>query len=145
MSFSYTQFNGAGLIVAGEVKRHDFDNGKVVLSFSVCDNRSIKNDAGAYDNKPHYFDVKYWCKDSEKAAWWLARIVKGARLQISGRLDQERWEKDGQKHSKVVISAMLIIPPFVDKQTGTPAPMGNDPRDMQDFVGGIEASDDVPF
>lgn len=142
MSFSYITFNAAGLIVCRDPERHDFQNGKSVLSFSVCDNRSVKNDSGGYTDKPHYFDVKYWCKDSQKADWWLARITKGARLAISGRLDQERWEKDGQKHSKIVLTAMQIIPPFIDKQA---APMGNDPQNPAEYFGGTEASDEVPF
>src|SRR5688572_27221669 len=62
-----------------------------------------------------FFDVAVWVKPSDytpvalgnyiKSAIGDNTLAKGSVVEISGRLMQERWEKDGKKNSKIVIVA----------------------------------------
>ncbi len=47
-----------------------------------------------------WFDLTFWGKTAELAA---NHLTKGRQVGITGRLRQERWEKDGEKRSKVVV------------------------------------------
>lgn len=47
-----------------------------------------------------WFDLTFWGKTAELAA---NNLAKGRQVGITGRLQQERWEKDGEKRSKVVV------------------------------------------
>lgn len=65
-----------------------------------------------------YFDVKVWLNNSKYSAPALAEGVraalkegtlkKGTRVSVIGTLKQERWEKEGQKSSKVVVVAESV-------------------------------------
>ena len=70
------------------------------------------------DNTSGYFDVVYYLKDANgfigKNATFIHgqvkadKIKKGAKLQIVGRLVQERWKQDDQNKNRVVIVAEHI-------------------------------------
>lgn len=67
------------------------------------------------DNTSGYFDIVYYLKDStgfsSKNATFIHaqikadKIKKGGKLQIVGRLVQERWKQDDQNKNRVVIVA----------------------------------------
>lgn len=57
----------------------------------------------------HFFDVEMWGKTAEIASQYCK---KGNLAIISGRLSQDTWEKDGEKRSKVYITAERVdLPP----------------------------------
>jgi hypothetical protein len=70
------------------------------------------------DNTSGYFDVVYYLKDqsgfTSKNATFIHgqvkadKIKKGAKLQIVGRLVQERWKQDDQNKNRVVVVAEHI-------------------------------------
>ena len=72
-------------------------NGKARLNLSVA-----VNDGYGENKTVSYFDVVYWGKPAEAIK---AYITKGKQLAIDGRLKQDRWEKDGNKYSRVYIIA----------------------------------------
>jgi len=72
-----------------------------VLKFAIAVNRSKKEGDGWVD-EASFFDVTVWGKMGESINKFL---VKGKQVAVSGELRQERWEKDGDKRSKVIISA----------------------------------------
>lgn len=72
-------------------------NGKARLNLSVA-----VNDGYGENKTVSYFDVVYWGKPAESIK---AYITKGKQLAIDGRLKQDRWEKDGNKYSRVYIIA----------------------------------------
>ena len=76
-------------------------NGTARANVSIAVNRSKKTDNG-YTDEPHYFDVTIWGKQAENLKPYL---LKGKQIHVEGHLQQERWEKDGQKHSRVAIVA----------------------------------------
>lgn len=70
-------------------------SGKAVANLSIAVKGSKKDDVS-------FFDVVAWEKTAELCSSYLA---KGSGVLIEGRLDQRRWEQDGQKRSKVEIIA----------------------------------------
>ncbi len=52
-----------------------------------------------------FFDIKLWNKVAEN---FVTKACKGTVVSVSGKLKQERWEKDGSNHSKVVIKVMSV-------------------------------------
>lgn len=73
------------------------NGGKAVLSFSVAINRKKGEETFTT-----WVSCKAWDTLAENLA---ANIVKGDRLLVSGRLETEQWEKDGQKQTKTVLIA----------------------------------------
>lgn len=71
------------------------------LSVTIAVNKSIKKN-GEYVTEPAFFEVVMWGKLAETMKTFLC---KGKGIGVQGRLDQDRWEKDGQKKSKIYITA----------------------------------------
>lgn len=69
-------------------------------NFSIANNESYKKGDGTYENIVSYFDCVMKGKFAEA---WCKYLVKGRGLTVTGRAKQQRWEKDGQKFSKVVL------------------------------------------
>jgi single-strand DNA-binding protein len=72
----------------------------VCCSMWIASNRYYKKD-NQYEQEVSYFEVKAWNKLGEVC---LEHLKKGRGIRVIGRLKQERWEdKEGQKHSKVIV------------------------------------------
>ena len=76
-------------------------NGTARANVSIAVNRSKKN-GDTWSDEVHYFDVTIWGKLAENLKPYL---LKGKQILVEGHVQQERWEKDGQKHSRVAIVA----------------------------------------
>lgn len=79
-------------------------NGNARLNFSIAVNRSVKKEE-QYVDETSFFDVTVWGKFAENMKKFL---TKGKQVCVSGSLKQDRWEKDGQKFSKVSVIAESI-------------------------------------
>ncbi|MCH5291878.1 MAG: single-stranded DNA-binding protein [Treponema sp.] len=79
-------------------------SGTAVASISIAVNRSRK-DGDQWVSEVNYFDVSYFGKSAEALKQYL---TKGKQIAVQGSLKQDRWEKDGQKFSKVQIVANNI-------------------------------------
>lgn len=77
------------------------EKGTAKLSFNIAVN-DYKKVNGEYTNVAYFFDVVLWGKQAESIKPYL---TKGKTVGVSGKLIQDRWEKDGQKFSKVYINA----------------------------------------
>ena len=64
----------------------------------AVNDRYKKNDQWVDD--PVFVDITLWGRTAEVANEYLS---KGAPVLIEGRLKLDRWEKDGQKHSKLKV------------------------------------------
>ena len=106
------------------------------LSFAV--NRSEKRN-GAWQDKVSYLDVTVWGKTAENIKPYLH---KGKQIAVDGYLDQQRWEKDGVKYSKVV-----IIADSVQLLGGNEsAPQAQQPAgEYQSAGSGDDFPEDIPF
>lgn len=100
-----TDLNSVFLI--GRVVRDITTNDFVVigstpkLSLSIAVNRSKKQNDQWVD-EASFFDVTVWGKQAETIKNYIS---KGKQIAVQGYLKQDRWEKDGQKFSKVAIVA----------------------------------------
>ena len=75
--------------------------GMAICKFSIAVNARVKQ-GESWADEASFFDVTVFGKAAEAINQYL---VKGKQVAIDGRLKQDRWEKDGQNHSRVVINA----------------------------------------
>lgn len=71
------------------------------LTITIASNKSVKSN-GEWKNKASFFDIVLWGKLADNLRPYL---VKGKGIAVVGSLDQDHWEKDGQKKSKIYITA----------------------------------------
>ena len=111
-----------------DVELKYLDNGTAVGKFGLA--------VDGYKDKTNFFDIQVWGKTAEHCAEYIG---KGRLVGIAGELKQERWEKDGQKRSKVIVNARNVK--FLDYKddSGSTKTTKEKPDDMTsgDF--------DVPF
>lgn len=114
--------------------------GKAVCGFTLAvDSGARKEDAPPAD----FIPVTVWDKAAEACA---AHLRKGAAVLVSGRLKSEKWEKDGQKRSRLGViarSVKFLSAPRKDAPTRAPAaPSDSIPEDGAEIHPGEE--EDVP-
>ena len=80
-------------------------NGQSVCSFSLALNRSYKGSDGNWQEATDYVDVVAWGPLGERVAQY---VTKGRPVLVSGRLQSNSWEKDGQKRTKVEVNAQDV-------------------------------------
>lgn len=124
-----------------DISERDFGyttGGTARLNLSIAVNRSEKRN-GAWQDKVSYFDVTVWGKTAENIKPYMH---KGKQIAVDGYLDQQRWEKDGVKYSKVI-----IIADNVQLLGGNEsAPQAQQPAgDYQSTGSGDDFSEDIPF
>jgi len=117
-----TKYNGEGLCIAS-------------LGIAINEKRKGKEEAS-------FFDVKAFGKTAENIAKFF---TKGKPILVEGRLTQERWEKDGQKRSKVVIIADTFAFVGGNKGEGNSAEPKIRDEDVPAASTKPDAHDDVPF
>ena len=76
-------------------------SGVAVAKISIAVNRSRKN-GDQWVEEVSYFDSAIFGKTAENLKPYLS---KGKQIGLEGHLKQDRWEKDGQKFSKISIVA----------------------------------------
>lgn len=74
-------------------------SGAALCSFSIAVNRRMKK-GDQWQDEASFFDLTLWDKQAESLNKYLS---KGTQVAVQGELRQDRWEKDGQKFSKVQI------------------------------------------
>ena len=83
---------------------------KAVVNIAV--NRGVKK-GDKWEDEASFFDVVIWGKTAENLK---PRLTKGTQITVSGYLKQDRWEKDGQKQSRVQVVADMVEIPNVSKK-----------------------------
>lgn len=79
------------------------NSGKNISLFTLAVN-------GFQEDKTNFIDCKAWGKTAELISKYVA---KGQRLLVAGELEQETWEQDGQKRSKLSVTVREIQ--FIEK------------------------------
>ena len=79
-------------------------SGTAKSEISIAVNRSVKK-GGSWVDEVSFFNVTIWGKTAENLQKFL---TKGTQICVEGFLRQDRWEKDGQKQSRVSIVAESI-------------------------------------
>jgi len=80
------------------------NSGTAICEFSIAVNDRRKQGDQWVDD-PSFFDVTLFGKQAEAIQRYL---TKGKQVGVAGRLKQDRWEKDGQRRSKVHIIAFDV-------------------------------------
>lgn len=138
-----TDINRVNIIgrLTREIGEKDFaylTSGTARLNVSIAVNRSRKSN-GEWIDETSFFDVTIWGKTAENLKPYL---TKGKQIGIDGYLKQDRWEKDGQKFSRVVIVAENVA------LLGGKSDGGNSGAPATQNAGGYENGDfpeDYPF
>lgn len=125
-----------------EISEHDFaytSGGTARLNLGIAVNRSEKR-GGEWGDKASFFEVTVWGKTAENIKPYL---TKGKQVAIDGYLDQQRWEKDGQKFSKVVIIANQVQ--LLGGNSGTAQQTPQQAQGYSDAGNGDDFPEDLPF
>jgi single-strand DNA-binding protein len=79
-------------------------SGLLVCSFTVAVNPKVRDkESGKWtDGEPSFLRVQAWRDLGEHVA---ESLVRGDRVIVTGSLREERWEKDGEKHSRWTLTA----------------------------------------
>lgn len=110
-----------------------------LVKFSVAYNEYRRKD-GEKVSEAHFFDCEAWDSGAEVIA---KHVKKGEMLYIEGRLRQQRWEKDGEKRSKVVIRVTNFN--FTSSK-GSGEAVESAPAPKNDTVSNeVDEDEDVPF
>lgn len=96
-------------------------SGTAKLDFSIAVNESRKN-GDQWEDYANFFDVAVWGKSAETL---YGMCNKGAAVVVTGHLQQQRWEKNGQTNSKVVIIADVV------RMAGSKPQQKNEPQASQ--------------
>ena len=80
--------------------------GRGVASFGLAVNRRYQSN-GEWQEQTSFFNIVAWGELGENCA---ASLEKGARVVVTGRLEQRSWETDGEKKSTVEVVADEIGP-----------------------------------
>ena len=101
-------------------------NGQARANVSIAVNRSKKN-GDQWIEEVNYFNVTIWGKTAENLKPYL---TKGKQICVEGHLKQDRWEKDGQKQSRVTIVAdnVQLLGGRGDNSQGSGQMAGGAPR-----------------
>lgn len=121
------------------------NSGTAICNLSIANNYSRKQ-GEQWVEEVNYFDAVIIGKRAEALHKYL---VKGKQLGIAGELQQDRWEKDGQKRSRVKV-LVKDVQLLGGKSEGgnAQAPHGSQPGDFGYSGGessGADFEDDVPF
>lgn len=105
--------NGNNITIIGNCTRDPelrfTASGQALASFGVAVNRRWQNrQTNEWEEQVSFFDVTCWQQLAENVS---ESVQKGARVIVTGRLDQRSWEtQDGEKRSKVEIVADEVGP-----------------------------------
>jgi len=110
------------------------NSGTAIVTFDVAVNDREKR-GEKWEDYPSYFRCVMFGKRAEAVHKYL---TKGQRVGITARIRQDRWEKDGSKHSmvKFMVNDLDLLG---DKRGGNSEP------DQTDAAGPTDFEDDVPF
>ena len=116
--------------------------GLAIAEFALACNVNKKVE-GEWQDVASFFDCTYFGKGAEAVQKYL---VKGKQVVIAGHIEQQRWERDGQKRSKVeVIVERLQLMADASREPGRQPARAPEPD--RDSTNGADAdfNDDIPF
>lgn len=118
-------------------------SGQARAIVSIAVNRSKKS-GDQWVDEVSYLDVTIWGKTAENLKPYL---TKGKQIAVEGFLKQDRWEKDGQKFSKISIVATNVQllggkSEGAGNNNSSAAPYFEQTNDQADFS---DDGSDIPF
>lgn len=129
-------------------------SGTAVTEIGLAVNDRRKNQAGEWVDETQFIDITLWARTAEVASEYLS---KGSSVLIEGRLKLDRWEKDGQKFSKlrVIGEKMQMLggrggsgggnPSAQPAAATTAAHTGSQLSESEPSIEAEPPADDIPF
>lgn len=117
-------------------------SGLTILNFAIAVNRSVKQ-GDQWTEEASFFDCTLFGKLGEAISSYA---TKGKQVLLSGELKQDRWEKDGQKRSRVniIVNRIQLIGGKADAMySATPPDPVKTATDV--FAPETDGDDDIPF
>ena len=116
--------------------------GAPVASFTLAINSNRVRQEGDSKDDVSYIDLVAFGKQADLVKNYLE---KGSPLLVEGRLQQRRWEQEGQKRSKVEVVVQSITFMGGSKKS-TQSGSSTFPQDEDQGFGGYSSNEsDVPF
>ena len=116
-----------------DVELRSTTTGKNVASFTLAVD---KQGEGA-----DFIDCTAWDKTAELMEQYTQ---KGSKVHVQGRLNHRTWEQDGQKRSKVEVTAFDVT--FLDSKENTPQTNTTKKDEVVEDIGDEPINlDDIPF
>lgn len=137
------------VIIAGNLTRDPqvrfLSNEKAVTNFGLAINNRYRDKNGESKEEVTFVDVTCWGRTAELVGQYL---TKGSSCLIEGRLKLDSWEQDGERKSKLTVTAESVQ--FLDsrKSEGRPPPQQrSEPQDSAPSVppAVTEPDDEPPF
>lgn len=113
--------------------------GLAIAKFSLASERAVKK-GESWDKETSFFDCQVWGKPAE---WADKDLSKGSAVTIQGEIRQERWEKDGEKRSKVIINCDKLI--YAKAKTEDGYQVETPEQETMPEASKIGFDDDIPF
>ncbi len=125
-------------------------SGAAVADIRLAANRRFKTQQGEDKEETCYVNVSAWGRQAETCGQYLS---KGSPVLVEGRLRYEEWEKDGQKNSRISITAervQFMGSPRSGSEYGDSPASGGDRAPSPNNQGGAPEGgaaddDDLPF
>jgi single-strand DNA-binding protein len=117
-------------------------DGAPVASFTLAINNRYRQENETREDVS-YIDVVTFGKQADLVKNYLE---KGSPVLVEGRLQQRRWEQEGQKRSKVEVVTQSIT--FVGpnrRSSSSPTSSLQEETGFQGFSGEAESDGDIPF
>jgi single-strand DNA-binding protein len=112
------------LVKPAELKM--LSTGTPCTTFTIAVGESRKNaQTNQWDTIPHYFDVTSFSNYAKSA---IASLSKGQEVLVTGKLRQDRWQKDGQMYSRISVTADNLEILRAPKGTSQNAPQQPQPQ-----------------
>jgi single-strand DNA-binding protein len=112
-----------------EVK--SFEWGKVA-TVSLATNKSIKDKDGEKKKLTQWHNLEFRGKLAEIVEKW---VKKGDMIQVSGEIQYQEYEKDGQKKyiTKIICQDMEMLGGQKSEEVKKPIPVNNEPEPLNDL------------
>jgi single-strand DNA-binding protein len=133
-------------IVIGNIGRDPevryLPSGQAVAEFSVAANEKFKKSDGSKGEHTEWYNCRCYGKLAELVGEYRR---SGDLVFIQGRMHTDKWEKDGQPHSRVMlnIDTMRGLSGKRSAGTSSAAPQSKPPEPSPH--GGEDFDDDIPF
>lgn len=121
-------------------------DGLAAATLGVAVNRSVKQ-GSQWVEQASFFAVQVFGKQAENVQKYCK---KGSQIFVQGSLIQQRWEKNGNKYSRVVISAHSIQFAASNSQNTTATAASSQTAPRQNTVAGSAQQacafpEDIPY
>ena len=114
--------------------------GTAVSGFRFASNQTWRDDAGELQQDALFLDVEVYGRPAETLVQYKG---KGAFLLLDGSLRLHQWEKDGLRHSRVVLVADRVL--FGPANGKAPADTPAATAAQASAAAGQPGDDDLPF